>query len=168
MINAKAGAVSTLTNFPKCATAKMSVVALSVLAMKSSAVIKWVVISMVIALKGNVKMSEQVTCPSCHGKGEGMGFACGTRCDYRAIKCFTCEGTGTVSQERLRLMELAEIVRKDRIARRLSIREEGKRLNVDFAEWSRIEGGRPPESEHGKRALNIRYGELGISSSYGA
>lgn len=109
--------------------------------------------------------AESVTCPSCKGKGESMGFVCGTRCDYRAMKCFTCGGSGAVSQEQIRLMELAELVRKDRIARRLSIREEGKRLNVDFAEWSRIEGGRKPETQSGARALATRYQELGIDAA---
>jgi hypothetical protein len=113
--------------------------------------------------KPNVPQSEierQVTCPHCSGKGESMAFVCGTRCDYRAIKCSTCEGTGSVTTEQIKMMAEAEIIRKDRIARGLSIREEGKRLQVDFPEWSRIEAGRAPETDAGRRALATRRDEM--------
>lgn len=60
-------------------------------------------------------------------------------------------------------MRVAEIIRQDRIARRLTIRDEGARLKVDFPEWSRIEAGREPETESGKRALAIRYQEMNLA-----
>lgn len=101
-----------------------------------------------------------VACPSCRGKGETMGFHCDTRCDYRASKCYTCDGFGSVTLEDIQRMEIAETIREDRVARRLTIREEGSRLGVDFAEWSRIEAGRIPETDAGRHALAIRLNEL--------
>lgn len=104
--------------------------------------------------------TQEVTCPDCKGKGDSMAFVCGSRCDFRAVQCSTCKGSGSVTPERVVFMKEAEVIRKDRMGRDLSIREEAKRLHVDFAEWSRIEGGRFPETEAGKRALEIRRGEL--------
>lgn len=89
-----------------------------------------------------------------------MAFVCGTRCDYRAVRCSTCNGSGCVTAEQIAMMAEGETIRKDRIARSLSIREEAKRLNVDFPEWSRIEAGRAPETDAGKRALEIRRTEI--------
>lgn len=66
--------------------------------------------------------------------------------------------------EQIAMMKAAEVIRKDRIARRLSIREEGKRLQVDFAEWSRIEAGRAPETDAGRRALETRRKEIALSA----
>jgi ribosome-binding protein aMBF1 (putative translation factor) len=104
-----------------------------------------------------------IECPHCHGKGESMAFVCGTRCDYRAVKCSTCKGTGRVTAQQIEMMKEGEIIRRDRIARGLSIREEAARLNVDFPEWSRIEAGRLPETNAGHSALEARRSELALA-----
>src|SRR5438876_8797506 len=103
-------------------------------------------------------------CPTCGGSGETRGIACSTAgCHTRTMKCFTCRGVGKISTEGSARMELSEMIRKDRIARSLTIRDEGKRLDVDFAEWSRIEAGRLPETERGRKALATRYQELNLA-----
>jgi DnaJ-class molecular chaperone len=104
--------------------------------------------------------TETQVCPHCEGKGESMAFVCGTHCDYRPIKCSTCGGTGYVTVEQIAMMAEGDTIRKDRIARNLSIREEAKRLKVDFPEWSRIEAGRKPETDAGRNALAARRKEL--------
>lgn len=110
----------------------------------------------------SANLAELVTCPSCNGKGESFCIACGTHCRVVNFNCFTCRGSGTVTAGHLAFMNEAETIRLDRVERRLTIREEGKRLGVDFAEWSRIEGGRLPETDAGRRALAVRRAELAI------
>lgn len=109
-------------------------------------------------------MPSDVLCPHCHGKGESMAFVCGTHCDYRPVKCSTCGGSGRITTEQVSRMAEAEVIRKDRIARRLTLRKEGARLGVGFAEWSRIEAGQLPETDEGRSALETRRSELGITT----
>jgi hypothetical protein len=99
-------------------------------------------------------------CPSCKGAKESRGIACGPAgCDVRSFKCFTCAGSGEITEEHAARVEYARLMRHDRVRRRLTIREEAARLGCDFAEWSRIEQGSEPETKEGRLALASRRSE---------
>lgn len=83
-----------------------------------------------------------MTCPSCNGKGEGYGIACGSSgCRTGALKCSTCKGTGEITEEHMKRIEEGRKLHEGRIARRVSQREEAKRLNMDVVLYSKVEHG---------------------------
>lgn len=96
-------------------------------------------------------------CPSCKGARESRGIACGPAgCAVRTFKCFTCGGSGEITEAHAVRIEYGELMRQDRIRRRVTQREEAARLGCGLGEWSRIEHGGEPETEEGRRALNAR------------
>lgn len=101
------------------------------------------------------------TCPSCKGNKGGEAFVCGPNVHgLRWTPCSTCNATGEITEEHLARIEYGRLMREDRIRRRLTVREEAKRLGVSsMAEWSGIENGREPETEEGRKALELRRGE---------
>lgn len=102
-------------------------------------------------------------CSSCGGKGYNEGFInARLRHYYGQIKCSDCAGTGQVTEEQAERVRASKPIVLDRRARRVSIREEAARLGVDFAEWSRVEHGRMPETEAGAAAWLRRLEEVAL------
>ena len=105
----------------------------------------------------------EVKCPDCGGSGELRGIGCrgsGGGASIVVMKCFTCGGVGAITSEQKAAIDFGEMMREDRIKRRETYRTEAARLGVDYAEWSRIEDGRLPETEAGRQALTKRHEEL--------
>jgi hypothetical protein len=99
-------------------------------------------------------------CPSCKGARESRGIACGpSGCAVRTFRCFTCHGSGEITEAHAARIEYGELMRHDRIRRRVTQREEAARLGCGVGEWSRIEHGGEPETDEGRRALTARQGE---------
>ena len=104
-----------------------------------------------------------ITCPRCKGKRETHGIACGPGgCQTGAMKCFTCKGEGQITEEHAARITTGEFMRKGRVSRRVTLREEAARLGVGLAEWSHIEQGDEPETEAGRVAYRVRVLELEI------
>jgi hypothetical protein len=102
-------------------------------------------------------------CPSCDGRKETFVMACGPKGGWQGyMPCNRCEGTGEVTEGDLGRIELARKIRHDRIERRVVMREEAARMGVSLGEWSRIENGKGPETEEGRKALETRLKEIGV------
>ena len=84
-----------------------------------------------------------VACPRCGGIGSNEGFSCGPdHCNWRAIQCTTCAGTGQVVPLVVERIRVGEIIRQDRLKQDRSGREEAKRLDVDMIAFNYLETGR--------------------------
>lgn len=88
-------------------------------------------------------------CPHCDGAKvvncfwDGTDPKTGRRTGgYGPLTCFLCNGTGEVDQPYQARIVLGEIVRKDRIARGLSLRQEAARRGITAKELSDLEHGR--------------------------
>lgn len=102
-----------------------------------------------------------ITCPSCNEKGGGEGFMCGPAGDrFGWIPCSFCNSSGQVTEEAADRYEFGKKMAKDRRERRIASRLEADRLEVEWSEWTRIEGGREPETEAGRAALEKRRKEM--------
>jgi hypothetical protein len=88
-----------------------------------------------------------MTCPECRGKKTLEAVVCGRQhdrsfCRTRRLPCHVCQGTGAITEEHAARIEAGEKMRKDRISRRLSLREEAARLGIDQVTLSHREQGR--------------------------
>ena len=85
-----------------------------------------------------------VDCPRCGGRGYNAAFvdyADGSG-EFRSdLPCTYCGGAGKWSAERVEAYRAGETMRRDRVARGLSLWEEANRLGVDPVELSRRERG---------------------------
>lgn len=82
-------------------------------------------------------------CPSCNGaKTERVlaHLSTGT-CEVRGLNCFTCHGTGTVSDDYPQRLALARSYRELRIAFRLALHEVYEQSGVDYVRLSQFEHG---------------------------
>jgi hypothetical protein len=106
-------------------------------------------------------------CPSCDGRKETFVMACGPKGGWQGYRpCDRCKGTGEITKEHVERIRLGKIMREDRVnARRVTQREEAARLGCGIGEWSQIEYGKEPETEEGRKALETRLNELGLSAS---
>lgn len=83
-----------------------------------------------------------LACPHCGGRGANQGIACGPgRCQVRSMTCSTCKGTGRITPERQAKIDAGEALRRDRIARDMSQREEAKQRGLDVVVYSQMERG---------------------------
>lgn len=83
-----------------------------------------------------------MTCPVCKGGKVSRGIACDRRTGRATsfeIPCAFCGGTGKVHPERHALWEAAQLRRKDRISRGLTLSKEAQRLGITPQELSRLE-----------------------------
>ena len=88
---------------------------------------------------------EAVECPSCQGRGKSEGLACGpSGGGWRVFECFLCKGTGTVPPVRIERMRVGDLIRRERLERDQSGREESLRIGVDKIEFNHLEFGRGP------------------------
>lgn len=89
-----------------------------------------------------------MTCPTCNGKGDSWALVSGIRedgrrfCEQRTLPCYTCNGTGAITPEHAARIAEGERMRKDRIARCMSLREEAARLGISPVTLSHREQGR--------------------------
>lgn len=90
----------------------------------------------------NPPFIELIKCPHCGGRGSNFSIACGPRkCTPNYLRCSTCQGSGSITPERQEKIKAGEAMRKDRIKRNQTQREEAKRLGVDVVVYSRMERG---------------------------
>lgn len=102
-----------------------------------------------------------LTCPDCKGHKGGVGLFCGQGVSYQKwTPCSSCKGTGSVTKGHAARIERGERLRRDRIDRDTSLREEAKRLNISPVELSHIEQGRESETPEGVSALSQRLVEM--------
>ena len=80
-------------------------------------------------------------CPSCKGEKVLTGYACPGFKPYTRA-CDRCAGTGEVSDLAMDWIRRGEEMRRERIARDMSIREEARRRGIGAAELSDMEMGR--------------------------
>jgi len=83
-----------------------------------------------------------IQCPHCGGRGANQGLACGSSgCQMRTLTCSTCKGAGVISEYRQAQIEKGEAMRRDRISRDMTQREEAKRLGLNVVIYSQMERG---------------------------
>jgi len=90
-----------------------------------------------------------VTCPACNGQRLVSAFI-NRGPDIRLhsveeVKCHTCNGVGEITEERARRMAIGKRRRDERVARRVSLFEEAKTLDMNAATLSAIERGEGPD-----------------------
>lgn len=84
-------------------------------------------------------------CGNCDGSGKRSAlvrFARPTRCEWVDMPCIDCDGTGTMTIERVAALTAGEAMRQDRISRGLSLRQEAVRLGIPDRDLSDREMGR--------------------------
>lgn len=89
-------------------------------------------------------MSETTSeCPSCRGEGVHRGFGCGPGVGMKPMElnCELCVGTGHIDAGTRENYRLGRAMRSSRIDRRLSLREEAKRLSISPYDLSKAEQG---------------------------
>lgn len=80
-------------------------------------------------------------CPTCNGTGTTEAMACP---GFRRITlpCPRCAATGDITEERAAELAAAERLRRDRLDRGLTLRQEAARLGISAPELSRMENAR--------------------------
>ena len=84
-----------------------------------------------------------VKCPDCNGRKRGivhLNTASGSRWEER--DCTFCEGVGHVRAHKAEKWREGELLRADRKARNMTLRQEAQRLGISPQELSRREWGR--------------------------
>lgn len=83
------------------------------------------------------------TCPHCDGERRVFAFWDGPNVSGSGyVDCSTCKGAGTVTPEHMQRIVDGRKRRDDRVARRVSLAEEARRLGIKPVELSAIERGR--------------------------
>jgi len=84
------------------------------------------------------------TCAHCDGHGFTIGYGCP---GFRPVKmkCGQCGGDGLLTDEDVERIHRGKEMRRKRIARDLSLREQAKRLGVSVIELSNLERGIKPK-----------------------
>lgn len=81
------------------------------------------------------------TCPTCHGRKVLVGIGCPS---FKPIEipCLDCKGAGELDDVRMLWRKHGRMIRRFRIARERSLRDEAKWLGVKASELSDAENGR--------------------------
>jgi DnaJ-class molecular chaperone len=79
-------------------------------------------------------------CPRCAGEGEYTLLIHGA--ERQAQVCSNCHGIGVVTAEQWERCEQGRALRRDRVARKMSLAEEARRLGISAVELSDREWGR--------------------------
>lgn len=101
-----------------------------------------------IALVGETVLEIVMqTCPECKGEGKYYSRRFVTRttgCDYEEGEqtCFTCDGSGSITDAHATRIEQGRMLRENRKARGLSLRQEAQRLGMKPSELNDLERGR--------------------------
>lgn len=88
-------------------------------------------------------MSE--ICTDCEGTGKATAlvrFAMPVRCEEVTMACPRCDGVGAFSEAHLARIRVGEELRRDRVGRAVSLREEAKRIGITERELNDRERGR--------------------------
>ena len=86
-------------------------------------------------------------CPSCNGEKESFGIGCGSNgCKPMSMKCYRCQGVGTVPDAMKEWIENGNILREKRLKNNVGLREFAKSINMLPSEYSAIEMGRVDNS----------------------
>ena len=82
-------------------------------------------------------------CPTCKGDRQLFGIACGGKAGCRPIetKCFTCSGSGEITEQQAGWIRAGKALREDRRKRGLTLRDEAKRRGISAVELSQMECG---------------------------
>lgn len=81
-------------------------------------------------------------CPTCNGTKESLVFYSGkTKHGFGPIACQTCDGEGTISEEKAGWIARGRELRAARVSTGKSVRDEAKRLGIAPVELSRRERG---------------------------
>lgn len=86
-------------------------------------------------------------CPSCGGRKQVARFIDCTdkrQSGMSVSNCFTCRGTGEITDDHAARIEFGKVLRSDRIANGIGIRQEAARLGMTPQALSAIENGREP------------------------
>lgn len=59
--------------------------------------------------------------------------------------CSLCQGNGEITEEHAARIVEGDRLREDRVARKVSLRDEAKRLGIEPAKLSALENGRDPQ-----------------------
>ncbi len=78
---------------------------------------------------------EEITCWECKGNGHVRVF-------HGAVDCPRCEGLGRVPKITATWYETGKAIRRNRLARRVNMRDEAKRLGVNPIAYPDIERGK--------------------------
>lgn len=83
-----------------------------------------------------------IACPHCKGKKVFLSFiTIKGKCSPQEIDCFTCKGAGSITEDHSDRIVKGEMVRLDRINRKLSLRQEAQRLGIKPIGLARLERG---------------------------
>lgn len=97
------------------------------------------------AAPGEFDGGIEMICPECNGEKKLRAlcrYGDGSPCRWESINCWECGGTGEVTQARLDAIEKGRGMRKSRLERNLTLREEATRLGITPQELSHKENGR--------------------------
>ena len=101
--------------------------------------------------------NSRATCPECRGLGKYSALVRTARegCKPQVMQCWRCQGTGEIPAETASWTAAGEALRQSRLDRRLSVREEARRLGISPKELSEMEHGRiaPVDYEQWKKML---------------
>lgn len=78
---------------------------------------------------------DEITCWDCKGNGHVRLF-------HGAVECPRCEGLGNVPKVTADWYETGKAIKRDRLARRVKMHDEAKRLGVNPLAYSDIERGK--------------------------
>lgn len=93
-------------------------------------------------------MTIDNTCLRCNGRGSSRAFVhSGSASRFMPdLKCFLCDGAGSVSNQTMQWFILGRQHRIDRVARSESLMECAGRLGIKASELSNMESGRTDPS----------------------
>jgi hypothetical protein len=93
-------------------------------------------------------------CPNCAGVGKNFCFVDGRKADgssygdMREVGCSTCAGTGKITPERARYIQIGKAMRDARVAMGAGLLERARDIGIGPAELSKIERGEGPPSAY--------------------
>jgi RecJ-like exonuclease len=87
------------------------------------------------SLSSGCDEGDEITCWDCKGNGHVRIF-------HGAIDCSRCDGLGRVPKITATWHEIGKAIKRQRLARRMSMREEAERLGVNLIAYSDIERGK--------------------------
>lgn len=87
---------------------------------------------------------SKIICPDCQGTKITRAHLQTSRgCKWREFPCFTCDGTGSISEKHAASIIEGKRLRENRLSRGMTLRMEAERLGISPTELSRREQGHP-------------------------
>ena len=102
-------------------------------------------------------------CPSCDGRGDNVGFACGPSVDYPIVKfvCDLCGGSGTKPDGYDERLAAGKLIREFREKHDLSLREAARLIKTHVSILCDCERGRAPLDEIHSRLTQLKEARRG-------